>query len=667
MDRRDILVRLLGEETVSKMTDRAAGGLDRFGDKLEATERDARSLDGQIAEVEESLKLLAVAFSRTQDEADRVDLTKAMRRQQSELRKLTKARDLLPDLDAAGAEAAAGFGASFVGRIGPLLARAPVGPAGLAIGAALAAGVVPMLGAAVGGAVVGGVGVGGVIGGIALAARDARVQAAGQALGATIMGDLDEAAAGFVQPTVHGIAIIRDAWSDVSGDVKAVFGAAQGYVEPLANGVADFVREIVPGLRDAAEAAGPIVREIGEGLPRIGQAIGDVLSDISGNADEGAAAIRHMFILAEMMIRAGGGVITVLSDIYRGILTVSDVVMTVADKAWGWIPGLGDVIGDGKAHIGELKAAMEDAGTSGEEAGRTGGDGLRKIGDGASSAAVPVQSLSDQLREMAGININAEQASIRLTGAIKAATDAGARSTDGISVNSAKQAENRQRLVELATATNAASAAIMEQTGSQALAAAESDRGRVAFMKVADAMGVSKTKAKELADRLFAIPESRSVKVIADTKPAMTAVNNLIARINNMKARVGVGVYGSGAFGGSKGTGLGYSTGYSEGGLHVGPGTGTSDDIVTRVSAGEYTIRAAAVRAIGVDTLDALNQADRRPVSVGSSGGGRAPATGGGGVDERRLASAIARAMSGMTLVLDDRTGRTATLLARGV
>lgn len=667
MDKRDILVRLLGEETVSKMTDRASGGLDRFGDKLEATEKDAKNLDQQIVEVEGNLKTLATAFSRTQDAADRVDLTKAMRQQQAELRKLTKARDLLPDMDKAGEEAAKGFVASLVTRIGPLLARAPGGPAGLAIGGALAVGIVPMLGAAVGGAVLGGVGVGGVIGGITLASKDARVQAAGQALGEAIMADLDDAASTFVQPTIDAIGIIRAAWTDVSGDVQAVFGAVSRYVEPLARGVADSVREIVPGVREAAEAAGPIVREIGEGLPRIGRAISDVLSDISGHADEGASAMRALFGGIEQVIRFGGGVIAVLSDIYRGILTVSDVATTIADEVWGWIPGIGDLIGEGKAHIGELKAAMDEAGQSGEQAGQKGGDGLRRIAEGASAAATPVQTLSDQLRDMAGINISAEQASIRLTGAIAAATAAGKSNTDGIGINNAKQAENRARLVELAQATNAASAAIMEQTGSQALASEESQRGRTAFLKAAEAMGVGTGKAKELADKLFAIPESRGVKVTANTQPAMTAVNNLIARINNMKARIGVGAYGSGAFGGSKGTGFGYSPGYSEGGLHVGPGTGTSDDIVARVSAGEYTLRAAAVKAIGVDTLDALNQADRRPVATGRAGVGAAPA-GVSAVDLARLMEqAMTRAMSRATLVLDDRTGRTATIIARGV
>jgi len=49
------------------------------------------------------------------------------------------------------------------------------------------------------------------------------------------------------------------------------------------------------------------------------------------------------------------------------------------------------------------------------------------------------------------------------------------------------------------------------------------------------------------------------------------------------------------------------------GGLITGPGTGTSDSIPAMISNGEYVIRAAAVKAIGVDTLRAINHADRMP------------------------------------------------------
>ena len=48
-------------------------------------------------------------------------------------------------------------------------------------------------------------------------------------------------------------------------------------------------------------------------------------------------------------------------------------------------------------------------------------------------------------------------------------------------------------------------------------------------------------------------------------------------------------------------------TGYATGGLIRGPGTGTSDDIPIWASNGEYMLKASTVKAIGVGTLDHLN------------------------------------------------------------
>jgi TP901 family phage tail tape measure protein len=50
---------------------------------------------------------------------------------------------------------------------------------------------------------------------------------------------------------------------------------------------------------------------------------------------------------------------------------------------------------------------------------------------------------------------------------------------------------------------------------------------------------------------------------------------------------------------------------YRPGGKVTGPGTGTSDDIPAMLSNGEYVIRAKAVKALGVDTLDKMNHAEK--------------------------------------------------------
>ena len=47
---------------------------------------------------------------------------------------------------------------------------------------------------------------------------------------------------------------------------------------------------------------------------------------------------------------------------------------------------------------------------------------------------------------------------------------------------------------------------------------------------------------------------------------------------------------------------------FQTGGLVRGPGTGTSDSILARISNGEYIVRASAVRQLGTGFLDSINQ-----------------------------------------------------------
>lgn len=56
---------------------------------------------------------------------------------------------------------------------------------------------------------------------------------------------------------------------------------------------------------------------------------------------------------------------------------------------------------------------------------------------------------------------------------------------------------------------------------------------------------------------------------------------------------------------------------YATGGYVSGPGSGTSDSIPARLSNGEYVMRASAVKALGIDTLDAMNAGKATPFSMG--------------------------------------------------
>lgn len=663
MDVREILVNLLGRETVSPAADKAGKSLDRLGDSLTATGQDAKRLDREVEQAEGALRALAVQFARTQDAAERVDLSKQMRRQQTEVRRLIRARDLLPD----AGEAASGWGLSFMTKLGPVMARVPMGPAGAAIGGALAVGLVPVLATAVGGAILGGAGVGGVVGGIALAARDSRVKTAGRQLGETVMGDLDESAARFVTPTLGAIRTIRDAWTDVSDEVDDIARTTAGFVEPLADGVAGLVRELGPGLRDGLQDAGPIIREISEGLPRAGAALGDLFRTLGDNADEGASAVRWLFMAFEEGVQFVGGVIDILGDFYRVLLDASNVAGAVGEALWGWIPGLGDVIQHNNDNIDELRGALDEAGPAGAGAGDRIAGGLNRAGDAATGAGRKVRSLQEIMRDWASNTLDERDAARGFEEAVDNATDALKRNGRTLDTGTAKGRENSAALDAIARATHRKAAATLAATGSQDEANAVTEQGRKAFLAAARAMGMEEDAAAALALQLFGIPNVvRSINI--RDKQAREAIARVVAAAGRIKD-IHRGIYYT-VKGDLKVPGGTLLKGLSGGGPVTGTGPKGIDSEARLLAPGEHVLTAAEVDAAGGHAGVERLRAALRSGQPATASGATSTAAPGPTISPADIARAVRAALSGMAVHLDGRAvgavqGREADLLTR--
>lgn len=182
----------------------------------------------------------------------------------------------------------------------------------------LAAAMAPTLGAGVAGAVIGGVGVGGVIGGLTLAARDARVQAAGADLGQFILADLTSRAEGFVAPTLVGIERVRSGWISLGPDLDRVFDSER-FIDPLVEGGLRGARRFVNGVADLVENADPVMDQFGDSIARVGDTVGDTFTLLAGDAREGASALDDITLAAENFIRTTGYIVHGLAEIKGGL------------------------------------------------------------------------------------------------------------------------------------------------------------------------------------------------------------------------------------------------------------------------------------------------------------------------------------------------------------
>lgn len=636
MDKREYLLSFLGRETVSPAAKKAAGSIDDLGDSMESTADDAKKLDKEIEQAERALRDLAVQYARADDAAQRLDLTKAMRKQQAEIRRMVKARDLIPPK--LGDDAAEGFGARFVGRLGPIITSAPLGPAGAAAGGVVAAAMAPIIGAAISGAVLGGAGVGGVVGGVTLAARDSRVQSASSELAAAIVGDAEQMAGRFVQPTIQGIGIIRSAWADVRSEADESFEAAAGYVVPLARAAAGAAREIAPGFRDAIVAARPVIRELETGIPRLGRAAGGMLTDVSGEADAAAAGIRAMIIAGETAIRVTGTLLTTFAAMSGPVIELGKNVTDAQNALFGWIPVVGDLTNSWETNWNELDQAMKDAKTASTDSGSTIIDTLLKVADASATATAEVKSFQDQLRELRDQTLEVERAEIEFEAKLDEVAAAAKRAKGGIDVHTAAGRENRSMLLDLVSVTKASAQAIKDRTGSDDLAAQATERGRAAFLRAAEAMRVEKGEAKRLADQLFGIPNiSRSVKV--DTKDArydVKTLGGLIAAIKNKRVVITVDVQGNTRVRvGGRNVPIGDVGGLSQGGPVDAPGPKGVDSKLYMLARGEHVLTASEVDAAGGH--DAIERWRRSLTSGGGAAGTAGAPAGGGGAVTRQV------------------------------
>lgn len=423
-DRRELLFDLLARDKASPTFKRVGDAADDMGDEFRQAAVDAAVLEHEVQEAEGSLRSLAVAFARAGTDAERMDLSKAIRRQRAEIRKLGDARDLLPDPSRAGATFATRLGASLsvgLARIGGSL-----GPAGAAIGAGLAIGATPVLVAAVGAAVVGGAGAGGVVGGMLIASRDARVKAAGQSLAADIGQRLQRSAEPFVPAMINAIGIARQEFGGLEADLRGLFASSARYVEPLTRGAGGFARELVSGFREAADAAGPIIDVVAMWLPRLGSALGDVFRDLADNAVDGAHAIAMVFIAIEAGIRVVGGAINAFTEFY-GVLAKSGVLGQQAALAYF-----------------QMEAAQKNAaGTSNSLAAV-----IAALGSQTKATKDRTEELISAFDDLFGRTMSADEAALRYSESLLRLKDGLRSGTNAISRNTEVGQQNRGMVLD---------------------------------------------------------------------------------------------------------------------------------------------------------------------------------------------------------------------------
>jgi TP901 family phage tail tape measure protein len=163
----------------------------------------------------------------------------------------------------------------------------------------------------------------------------------------------------------------------------------------------------------------------------------------------------------------------------------------------------------------------------------------------------------------------------------------------GFDKNTAAGAANQAMLAGLAGDAQAAAQAQLELDGKTTNYIATLAGSNQKIYETAIALGATEAEARGLADSVAAIPDQKTVQILAETAAANTALDGVLGRmrlLNGTTVRVAVGPGGGG----------GQVPGAATGGAIVGPGGPTSDAAgLFRLSNGEHVLDAMDVIKMG--------------------------------------------------------------------
>lgn len=465
------------------------------GDALTGLAADIRKLDVEITKAENSARDLAREFARTGDDAVLTKL-KAQRRELAQLRNVRKLLPAPVEMAAVGAQMAADVGGGMARELPKFLTK---GLPFAAVGAGMAAALAPFLSAAISAGVLGAAGGGGIVGGLALAARDQRVADAAKLMGERVMDQMADSAGGFVDAALDALDELEREIAGLEGDITGILDASAGNMEPLLDGVIGFVKELIPDLRTAIEQARPIFDSLSRIGPQLGDLLGDVLVQMAENAPTAAMALEQLVGIVDISVRTLADTLNILTEVYDAGMKTGLAGPQAALRSWfsEMEPGAQRIRTVTKAN-GELTSELSRAGRA------------------ASDAAVELRTLHDIANEMTNANLSARESQVALRRAIKGATEAredGAKVTD----------DERSALYDLARAANRSTEALDAQGRTAAEAAKSHERQRSALIDAAVGMGYSRKEARKLADSLLNIPKDVTPNVRVEGASAAQA------------------------------------------------------------------------------------------------------------------------------------------------
>lgn len=402
---------------------------------------------------------------------------------------------------------------------------------------------------------------------------------------------------------------VTDSFEQFAPVIAKFSDAFQRILADLGPRMDTIVGNLAEGLSELADAAernpeqfGQLLEDISE-LARLAGQLSGLLASLSGGFDDLTSVLR---LFGDVL----GPLAPVLEDAAKSFLAFSNPISGakfVADK-----------LADSLDQLNPSAQASADAMRQVEHSARGTAGATQQANNQQSRsqalmklASQSAQQLKTALDELSGKQLTAREAAAQYGQAVINLNKSLKENGRAHGFSTAKGIQNEQALTELARAAQNNAVAMRDNGASAEDVAKFMEKARKKFVAAAIDAGYNRREANKLADQLYgvkraadSIPKKKHTKVTADTDDAQNIVQRFIGWVGRQVARINIDAIWPFAQGGpvpafAGGGPVGPIPGYPTGGPVRGPGTGTSDSILARLSSGEFVMTAAAHRMFG--------------------------------------------------------------------
>jgi hypothetical protein len=497
--------------------DKVSSATGKLGKSADDNSRSISKLHDELGIAQHELGSLARAFAKAQSASERIDLSKAMKRQESEIRKLTKNINILEAIEPKPSDVSK-FAKVFGGSISESVssAGAALGPVlvGVAIGSA------PLIGATISAAVIGGAGLGGIVGGLVLASKDPRVEGAFKGAVSGLKTELTDAASSFVDPTIKAIEQISGSLKKIN--FKQIFGDASKFLPFLTSGISTFIEKVGGGIEKLIHNARPVMEALGTGIAAIGGAIGDVFEELSDNGVDAALALQTVFGVVVATIKAVGTAVNVLTESF-GLLARIGVFGPSLQSQYFALKASQDLAVQGASAVVLTQGLVARA--------------FGKSADSATTNGAALLTLDERMNQVYNSARNLFDAETDAAGAMDSFKKSISENGKTLDLHTEKGRANRDALSKLAATLNANYKAFVDVNGEGIKANGIATSNYNSFIKAATGAGISSKAAADYARKLGLVPPKKQTDFYANTHDAEARTRALQEKIDSIHGK----------------------------------------------------------------------------------------------------------------------------------